>query len=288
MMTDAFAQIISTCATHMSTTCLCRAAQVNRAMRSHRVQHKTASLRWCAAVVIAADHFPAACLSRLDQVSRRVHDSVLELVLRRRARSRAWALPARLPADDTRRWNRRATWSQYLMLLESPPALPVLVVVVSDDGDGAAALRASEARFLRAWAARRRDAGVALQAPYDALNALAIPRDELMYRLVIGRAIRVLRPGVLDNAMRLSAWLVEQASLVRAPATPLTLFFRLQGSHRHARAIRFACDLQNDIPKLVFRDGVFDKTNAQLDQIAHAVWRTVEAKLSTKVMELNM
>ena len=42
-----------------------------------------------AAVVLAADYFPTACLGRLDRVSRRVHNSVLELVLRRRARSRA-------------------------------------------------------------------------------------------------------------------------------------------------------------------------------------------------------
>ena len=279
--TDSFAIIITTAAPHLSTTCLGRLARVNRALRAHRVPHKATLLRWCAAVVLAADYFPTACLCRLDRVSRRVHNSVLELVLRRRARSRAWALPARVPEDDVRRCGRRASWAQYLMLLEAPPAPPLLVVVVSDDA-GPAALRESEARFLRAWAAQRRGAGVALPAPYDALDGLAV-RDDLMYRLAIGRVLRVLRPSVLENVMRLAAWLVEQQGGSRrafdAPA-PLILFFRLQASHRHARAIRFACDLRNNIPKLAFRDGVFEKTDAQLDQISHAVWRTAEVVLS--------
>ena len=278
-----FSQVVMIAAPFLSTECLWT-GQIDRLMRIHAPWKGSTLLVWCAVTVIASAYLPTACLCRLDQVSRRAHSSVLELVLRCRARDRGWTLPEQVPEDDMQREGRRASWVQYLLTLESPPyEVPVLIVVCSDDGDSV--LHASEANFLRSFKAQQTFAIPASHIPPSPHDPLG-PHDPLMSD-AFSRRNRTLRftvqfvsADLLNSHQQLHAFMLQQAQHIGVE--PLTLFFtRRIANHLLViyHNIKHIVNMMGNPGHNAFRGGQFERPEARLDDLSRGVWAKLGRKL---------
>lgn len=275
MDSPSFSQVVMIAAPFLSTECLCRTGQIDRLMRIHAPWKGSTLLVWCAVTVIASAYLPTACLCRLDQVSRRAHSSVLELVLRCRARDRGWTLPEQVPEDDMQREGRQASWVQYLLTLESPSyEVPVLIVVCSDDGDSA--LHASEASFLRSFKAQQTFAIPASHIPArDPLMSDAFSRRNRTVRFTV----QFVSADLLNSHQQLHAFMLQQAQHIGVE--PLTLFFfrRIANYQDIYHNIKQTFSMMGNPGSHAFRGGLFERPEARLDDLSRDIWTNLGRKL---------